>query len=190
VNPVVAPGVAFASFPCGWAAGDAATHVLPTGWGTLASPWHSVLLKHPGAVPTGAGAAGRFGGLFCDPGKWHCAQTVAFDPFVSTWVYVEPRHGRAGCGALTPWQEEHGVRAPPPEKSLPWQIWQAAKPELPGAFFAETPWFWTPGGGATQPATGTWWQPAGLPKQETLEIPPERSDPWHSVHPLPPPLAM
>jgi hypothetical protein len=188
VNPVVAPGVAFASKACGWGAGDVATHVLPTGWGTVDSPWHNVLLKHPGAVPAGAGVAGWFGGLFGDSGKWHCAQTGAFESFVSTWVYVGPRHGCAGCGALTPWQEKHDTRAPLPVKSLPWQIWQAAKPELPGAFFAVTPWFWTAGGAGTQPAiTGPWWQPAGLSKQETPEIPPERSDPWHCVQPLLPP---
>ena len=133
--------------------------------------------------------AGWFAGLFGDPGKWHCAQTGAFEVFVLVWVYVGPRQGCAGCGALTPWQAEHGVCAPPPEKSFPWQIWQEAKPELPGAFFAETPWFCR-GRRGTQPATGTWWQPAGLPKQETLEIPPERSDPWHCVQPLLPPPAM
>jgi hypothetical protein len=115
--------------------------------------------------------------------------------FVSVWVYVGPRQGADGCGETTPapWQAallKHVTCAPPPEKFLPWQIWQAAKPELPGALFAETPWFWAAGGGATQPATGTWWQPAELPKQETLEIPPERSDPWHCVQPLLPPLAM
>jgi len=195
MNPVVAPGVAFASFACGWAAGDVATHVLPTGWGTVASLWHSVLLKHPGAVPAGAGAAGWFGGLFGEPGKWHCAQTVAFDGSVSVCVVPAPRQGAGACGhvAVAPWQAallKHDTFAPPPEKLFPWQIWQEAKPELPGAFFAETPWFWTPGGGATQPATGPWWHPVELPKQETLEIPPERSDPWHSVQPLPPPVAM
>jgi hypothetical protein len=137
-----------------------------------------VLLKHPGAVPAAAGAAGWFGGLFEDPGKWHGAQTGAFAGSVLVCVYWEPRHGGKGCGAFNPWQGKHDTRAPLPVKSLPWQIWQPAKPELPGAFFAETPWFWTAGGAGTQPAiTGPWWQPAGLLKQETPEIPPERSDP-------------
>jgi hypothetical protein len=79
---------------------------------------------------------------------------------------------------------------PPPEKSRPWQIWQEANPELPGALFAERPCCWAAGGAATQPETGPWWHPAGFPKQETLEIPPERSDPWHSVQPLLPPPSM
>jgi hypothetical protein len=63
-NPVVEPGVAFALSPCGWAAGDAATHALPRGWGAPPSPWHSVLLKHPGAVPAGAGGLGGAIGEF------------------------------------------------------------------------------------------------------------------------------
>jgi len=82
--------------------------------------------------------------LFGDPGKWHCAQTGAFEVFVSVWVYVGPRQGADGCGETTPapWQAallKHVTCAPPPEKFRPWQIWQAAKPELPGALFAETP---------------------------------------------------
>jgi len=145
-----------------------------------------VLLKHPGAVPDGAGVAGWFAGLFGEPGKWHCAQTGAFEVFVSVWVSVEPRQGRAGCGALTTWQEEHGVCAPPPEKLFPWQIWQEANPELPGAFLAVAPCT----AGVAQFATGSWWHPAGLAKQDVPEIPPERSDPWHSVQPLDPPLLM
>jgi len=39
-------------------------------------------------------------------------------------------------------------------------------------------------------ATGPWWQPAGFPKQETFEVPPERSAPWHSAQELVPPLEM
>jgi hypothetical protein len=65
---VIEEGVAFASFPWGWGAGGVVTHALSTGWGTPPSPWHSVLLKHPGAVPAGAGVAGWFAGLFGDPG--------------------------------------------------------------------------------------------------------------------------
>jgi hypothetical protein len=141
------------------------------------APWHSVLLKHPGGVPAAAGVAGWFAGLFGDPGKWHCAQTGAFDVFVSACVYVGPRQGFAGCGAIATWQRKHDSFDPPPEKLLPWQIWQEANPELPGAFFAATPWFWAAGGVTTQPATGPWWQPAGFPKQETFEFPPERSAP-------------
>jgi hypothetical protein len=95
------------------------------------------------------------------------------------------------CGEATPapWQAalfRHDTFAPPPVKLAAWQIWQEANPELPGAFLAVAP---CPAGVA-QFATGSWWHPAGLPKQETLEIPPERSDPWHCVHPLLPPLAM
>jgi hypothetical protein len=97
--------------------------------------------------------------LFWDPGKWHCAQTVAFEVFVSVWVYVGPCQGRAGCGERTPasWQEallRHDTCDPPPEKFPPWQIWQEANPELPGAFFAETPCCCVAGGTATQPAAG------------------------------------
>jgi hypothetical protein len=44
-----------------------------------------------------------------------------------------------GCGALTLWQMKQETFAPPPEKSLPWQIRQESNPELPGAFFADTP---------------------------------------------------
>jgi len=33
-------------------------HVAPRGCGVPPAPWHSVLLKHPGAVPGGAGFAG------------------------------------------------------------------------------------------------------------------------------------
>ena len=99
-------GVAFASIPCGWGAGDAATHVAPTGWGTPA-PWHSVLLKQPAGVPAGAGEGGWFGGLFGDPGKWQNAHTAAFPvSTVVVWLYVEPaeaRHGAGACGAFTPW---------------------------------------------------------------------------------------
>jgi hypothetical protein len=112
------------------------------------------------------------------------------DVFVSACVYVGPRQGCAGCGAFATWQRKHDSFDPPPEKLLPWQIWQEAKPELPGAFFAATPWFWAVGGVTTQPATGPWWQPAGFPKQETFEFPPERSAPWHSMQELLPPLAM
>jgi hypothetical protein len=145
-----------------------------------------VLLKHPGAVPAGAGADGWFAGLFGDPGKWHCAQTGAFAVSVLAWVCVGPCHGAAGCGALAPWQGKHDTTDPPPEKSFPWQIWQEANPELPGAALAVAPCT----AGVAQFATGLWWHPAGLPKQETLEIPPERSDPWHCVQPLLPPPAM
>jgi hypothetical protein len=144
-----------------------------------------VLLKHPGAVPAGAGVAGWPAGLFEDPGKWHCAQTGAFAVFVVVCVYVGPRQGAFGCGAGG-WQVKQDTCAPPPEKLFPWQIWQEANPELPGAFLAVAPCC----AGVAQFATGWWWHPAGFPKQETLEIPPERSDPWHSVQPLLPPLAM
>jgi hypothetical protein len=92
--------------------------------------------------------------LFKDPGKWHCAQTCAFSVFVFMWVYVGPSQGRAGCGAFAPWQGKHDTCDSPPEKYLPWQIWQETKLELPGACFAETPWFWAAGDVAIQPDTG------------------------------------
>jgi len=84
VNPVVAPGVAFASFPCGWTAGDAATQVLRTGWGARAAPWHSVLLKQSGVAP-GAGAGGGETGEFA-PFKWQKAHTDAFPVAVVVWI--------------------------------------------------------------------------------------------------------
>jgi hypothetical protein len=58
-----------------------------TGCGAPLPPlWHRVLLKQPGGVPAGAGAGGWFGGLFSDPGKWHCAQTGAFAVSVFVWL--------------------------------------------------------------------------------------------------------
>jgi len=63
-------------------------------------------------------------------------------------------------------------------KSAPWQIWQEKKLPSPGAVFAELPCGWAAGGVATHPGIVPWWQPAVFPKQETLEIPPERSEPW------------
>ncbi len=56
----------------------ASSHTLPKRCGA-ALPWHIVLLKQPGAVPAGAGAAGWFGGFKADPGKWHWAQTTALE---------------------------------------------------------------------------------------------------------------
>jgi hypothetical protein len=82
------------------------------------------------------------------------------------------------CGAFAPWQGEHNTFAPPPEKSLPWQIWQEKKLLSPGAFFAESPCGWGAGGVATHLEIPPWWQPEGFPKQETPETPPVRSTPW------------
>jgi hypothetical protein len=105
-----------------------------------------VLLKHPGAVPTGAGVAGSgwFGGLFVDPGKWHFAQTGAFVLSVFVWVNGEPRHGLRACGEATsaPWHAallRHVGAMLAPAKLFPWQIWQEANPELPGASLAVAP---------------------------------------------------
>jgi hypothetical protein len=82
-----------------------------------------VLLKHPGAVPAGAGVAGWFAGLFVDPGKWHSTHTEAFPAStVSVWVYTEPaelRHGLGACGALTPWHVKHDTFTEPPAKLAP-----------------------------------------------------------------------
>jgi hypothetical protein len=84
--------------------------------------------------------------LFWDPGKWHWAQTGAFAVSVLSWLYVPPDEvsHRDGCGTITPptltsWQSEQAIPDPPPEKSFPWQIWQEANPELPGAFLAVAP---------------------------------------------------
>ena len=136
---MVEDAAAFAPTPWGWAAGVVVTQAFPTGCGTGLFPWQSALLKHPGVVPAGAGVAGWFAGLFGDPGKWHCAQTGAFEVFVSTCVYVGPRQGAAECGAPTPWHVKHGDSDPPPVKPAPWQIWQEASPGSPGARFAAAP---------------------------------------------------
>ena len=103
-----------------------------------------MLLKHPGAVPAGAGVAGWFAGLFGESRKWHFAQTGAFAVSVVVWVYGDPCHGLRGCGETTPdpWHaamlRQDGADVLP-AKLFPWQIWQEANPELPGAFFADTP---------------------------------------------------
>jgi hypothetical protein len=80
--------------------------------------------------------------LFEDPRVWHRAQANAFSGSVVAWVNVPEvkRHGLAGCGAPTPWQVKQDTFEPPPEKSAPWQIWQEANPEFPGAFLAAAPW--------------------------------------------------
>jgi hypothetical protein len=82
--------------------------------------------------------------LFADPARWHWAQTGAFCGSVVVWVLPpeEERHGLAGCGALTPWHPlvKHDIPDPPPENPAPWQIWQEANPEFPGAFLATGPW--------------------------------------------------
>jgi hypothetical protein len=104
---------------------------------------------------------------------------------VVAWVNGEPRHGAGACGALA-WQVKQVVPPRTIRKSAPWQIWQEANPELPGAFLAVAPCT----AGELQFGIGPWWQPAVLPKQETLEMPPVRSEPWHSVQELLPPLAM
>ena len=68
-----------------------------TGWPTTPEPWHSVLLKHPGAVPAGAGGLGGAIGEFV-PSRWQKAHTGAFPSAVDVWTYVSPvRHWEA-CG--------------------------------------------------------------------------------------------
>ena len=63
-----------------------------TGCATPPVPWHSVLLKHPGAVPAGAGGLGAAIGEFA-PFRWQYAHTVAFPVPVVVWTYVSPvRH--------------------------------------------------------------------------------------------------
>ena len=105
-----------------------------------------MLLKHPGGVPAGAGVNGWFAGLFGEPGKWHAAQTGAFDGSVSVCVRAGagPRQGGSGCGWTSPWQPKQETSpliglVKTTEKSFPWQIWQEKKLELPGAFFAAAP---------------------------------------------------
>jgi hypothetical protein len=141
------PRSLFASRP--WkAALEGLVQVAPRMCGVVSAPWHRVLLKHPGGVPAGAGVAGSGcpAGLFGDPGKWHAAQTGALATFVLSWL-VPPavRHGAAGWGALIPlpWQAallKQETPDPPPAKLFPWQIRHDAKPEAPGARFAEAPW--------------------------------------------------
>jgi hypothetical protein len=148
-------------------------------WGAVSAPWQSVLLKHPGAVPAGAGAEGWLGGFAEDPKKWQPEQTGAFPG--SVVVCVDPDdacQGLAGCGALTPWQVEvkQETPDPPPAKLFPWQIWHAAKPEFPGALLAVAPWL----AGKEKPGTVPWWH-ADV-KQEVLAIPPCKSSPWHDLH--------
>jgi hypothetical protein len=48
---------AFAVGPWNWLV-VGFSHVAPSACGAAPTPWHSVLLKHPGAVPAGAGVAG------------------------------------------------------------------------------------------------------------------------------------
>jgi len=86
--------------------------------------------------------AGWFGGLFWDPVKWHCAQTGAFAGSVFVWVNVVPaeaRHGAGACGVFA-WQVKQVIPPRTVRKSAPWQIWQEANPELPGALLAAAPW--------------------------------------------------
>jgi hypothetical protein len=81
------------------------------------------------------------GGFAEDPEKWQPEQTAAFPGSVVAWLDPdEAFQGLAGCGAFTPWQVKQDTPDPPPAKPLPWHIWQAAKPELPGAFLAVAPW--------------------------------------------------
>jgi hypothetical protein len=72
------------AFPWGWAAGGVVTHALPTGCGTAVA-WHNVLLKHPGAVPAGAGGLGGAIGEFA-PFRWQKTHTVAFPSAVDVWT--------------------------------------------------------------------------------------------------------
>jgi hypothetical protein len=63
-----------------------------------------VLLKHPGAVPAGAGGLGGAIGEFA-PFRWQNAQTAAFPSAVVVWTYVSPvRHWDAwGAFAVVLW---------------------------------------------------------------------------------------
>jgi len=68
-----------------------------TGCGAADAPWHSVLLKHPGAVPGGAGGLGAAIGEFA-PFRWQYAHTVAFPAAVDVWAYVFPDCHCDACG--------------------------------------------------------------------------------------------
>ena len=76
-----------------------------TGCGAPAAPWHSVLLKHPGAVPAGAGGLGGAIGEFA-PFRWQYAHTAAFPVSVFVWTYVSPVRHCDACGefAVGTWQ--------------------------------------------------------------------------------------
>ena len=68
------PGEVRAAGPC-WPGFD-----QPGGW-PPPCPWQRVLLKHPGAVPAGAGGDGGAIGELA-PFAWHCTQTGAFEESV------------------------------------------------------------------------------------------------------------
>lgn len=93
--------------------------------------WHSVPLKHPGSVPTGAGVDGFMSELF--PFAWHFAHSAAFAWFVYTW-FGSPAtlltHGLSGCGALV-WHDVHdGVTPIGFVYSDPWHFAQCANPAI------------------------------------------------------------
>lgn len=67
----------------------------------LPGQWHNVLLKHPGAVPAGAGGLGGGSGEFA-PFRWQKAHTVAFPPAVDVWTKASPGSQFDGCGVPTP----------------------------------------------------------------------------------------
>ena len=66
----------------------------------LPGQWHNVLLKHPGAVLSGAGGLGGGIGEFV-PFRWQKAHTVAFSPDVDVWMKVSPGSHCDGCGVPT-----------------------------------------------------------------------------------------
>lgn len=88
-NPPDAEGRFFAAVPCweGWS--------QPAG--CTSNPWHSVLLKHPGAVPAGAGGLGGGIGEFA-PAVWQKAHTGAFPVAVVVWTYASPASHCDACG--------------------------------------------------------------------------------------------
>jgi len=76
--------------PAGNAAADTlkwAGSLYGTACGTPTPPplWHSVLLKHPAAVPAGAGGLGAAIGEFA-PFRWQKAHTGAFPSAVVVWT--------------------------------------------------------------------------------------------------------
>jgi hypothetical protein len=88
---------------------------------------------------------------------------------------------------LTPWQVKQDAWASPPLKLFPWQAWQVENPFVvaaSGADFAAAPCESGDAHPAGWPDGPFAWHvipPKLAEKQLTPEIPPLRSEPWHSV---------
>jgi hypothetical protein len=130
-----------------WKEALGTVHVLPSGCGAPGTPWHRVLLKHPGGVPAGAGGEGGAIGEFAPP-VWQKAHTEAFPGSVVLWFLALVGSHWDGWGESTPapWQAlllRQETFTTPPSKFVPelWHVWQKANPFEPeGAPFAAVPW--------------------------------------------------